>query len=173
MSCHSRTQIWAMTSIDSMHWLNGQRIATNIHAKYAAQTVRLCVNNNSIKNKETLDWHITDTSILFISLYDSNTVEINLRDNICFVCIRYLPNTQCRLDISHKKIKMRHFQVIFSIFVAVGVIGVFGATTSNGLQVVSDDELVERMKANEFVIALFCEWFNLECISSFYQLFFL
>lgn len=53
--------------------------------------------------------------------------------------------------------KMTNFQVIFSIFVAVGVIGVFGGTASSRLQVVSDDELVERMKTKEFVIALFCE----------------
>lgn len=53
--------------------------------------------------------------------------------------------------------KMINFQVIFSIFVAIEVIGVFGGTASNKLQVVSDDELVERMKAKEFVIALFCE----------------
>lgn len=52
---------------------------------------------------------------------------------------------------------MSNFQVIFSFFVAVGVISVFGATASSGLQVISDDELVERMKSNEFMIALFCK----------------
>lgn len=52
---------------------------------------------------------------------------------------------------------MRNFQGVVTLFVAVGVIGEFGATASSGLQVISDDELVERMRANEFVIALFCE----------------
>lgn len=56
---------------------------------------------------------------------------------------------------------MNNFHVIFSIFIAYEVFSAFGATTSgNGLQVISDDELMERMKSNEFVIALFCELFS-------------
>lgn len=52
--------------------------------------------------------------------------------------------------------KMEKFSVIYGIF---GAIFVLSAAATSGLQTVSDDELMDRMRSNEFLIALFCKLF--------------
>lgn len=46
------------------------------------------------------------------------------------------------------------FWIFFTIAIAAIVIS--EATTT--FETISDDDLVERIRANEFVIALFCKW---------------
>lgn len=55
--------------------------------------------------------------------------------------------------------KLNQISVISFICAIYGVFIVIEVTATSGLQSISDDDLVERMKSNEFVIALFCKLF--------------
>lgn len=55
------------------------------------------------------------------------------------------------------EIIMRQFWSLSNLLVSICIIAI--ATASNTFETISDDDLVEKIKSNEFFIALFCKWF--------------